>query len=497
MIELPTFPAGFLWGAATAAYQVEGAVDEDGRGRSIWDTFSHTPGRVRDGHTGDVACDHYHRFGEDVALLANLGLSAYRFSIAWPRIQPDGAGAANPEGLAHYDRLVDTLLAAGITPLPTLYHWDLPQALEDRGGWLSRDTAARFAEYAGIVAARLGDRVSRWITLNEPFIHLAFGYGLGTEAPGRTLLLDALPAGHHLLLGHGLAAAALRAANGEVLLTHNYTPVAPASDSPADQFAAAAYDTLHNRLLTDPVLLGRYPDLSAFDVPGGADGTGSADGSSTAGDGGTPPPFVLDGDLAVISAPLDGLGVNYYNPMRIAADQPGIPNPMAPLPFLPVPIAEAPQTGFGWPVVPSGLRDLLLTLGERYGDGLPPVYVTENGCSYPDAPGPDGAVHDPERIAYLDGHLRALYEAMVAGVDVRGYFVWSILDNFEWSEGYTQRFGLVHVDFETQRRTPKDSYSWLRDQLARQRPAATSATAATADADDAAVVGTGATEARA
>jgi beta-glucosidase len=461
MTDLPSFPADFLWGAATASYQVEGAADEDGRGRSIWDTFAHTPGRVRNGHTGDIACDQYHRFLEDVTLLAGLGVDAYRFSVAWPRIQPDGSGPLNPPGLSYYDRLVDSLLAAGITPLPTLYHWDLPQALEDLGGWMSRDTATRFAEYAGIVANRLGDRVSRWITLNEPFIHLAFGYALGTEAPGRTLLLDALPAGHHLLLGHGLAAAAVRAAGGQVLLTHNYTPVHPASDSPADVKAAAAYDVLHNRLLTDPVLLARYPDLSAFGVPGVGSGGG---GGSEWG----VPPFVRDGDLELISTPLDGLGVNYYNPTRVAAPRPDAPNPFAPLPFQLMPVEGVPVTGFDWPVVPSGLRDVLLTLRERYGDGLPPLYVTENGCSYPDVVGTDGRVHDPDRIAYLDGHLRALHEAIRSGVDVRGYVVWSLLDNFEWSQGYHQRFGLVHVDFATLRRTPKDSYTWLRDQLERQ-----------------------------
>jgi beta-glucosidase len=455
--DLPTFPRGFLWGAATASYQVEGAVDEGGRGRSVWDTFARTPGRIRDGQTGDIACDQYHRYPEDIALMAALGLSAYRFSIAWPRVQPNGTGPANPEGLAYYDRLIDALLTAGITPVPTLYHWDLPQALEDCGGWLSRDTAARFADYAGLVAEHLADRVPRWITLNEPFIQLAFGYALATHAPGRSLLFDALPAGHHLLLGHGLATSALRDAGArEVFLTHNYTPVEPASGSPADLVAAQVYDLLHNRLLTDPVLLHRYPDLSAIGIPGG-----DTDGGA--------PPFVHDGDLAVICTPLDGLGVNYYNPSRMAAPVPGTSHPLEPLPFQAVPIEGAALTGFGWPIVPSGLRDLLLGLRERYGDALPPIYVTENGCAFPDEIDAGGAVHDQNRIAYLDGHLRALHEAMTAGVDVRGYFVWSILDNFEWAEGYHQRFGLVHVDFETQHRTPKDSYAWLRDQLTRQR----------------------------
>ncbi|GGO65256.1 GH1 family beta-glucosidase [Nonomuraea cavernae] len=428
----------FLWGTATAAYQIEGAVAEDGRGVSIWDTFAHEPGRVRDGHTGDVACDHYHRWREDLGLLTDLGVNAYRFSIAWPRIQPDGAGAPNPAGLGFYERLVDGLLAAGITPVPTLFHWDLPQALEDRGGWLDRDTAERFSEYAGVVAERLADRVPMWITLNEPFVHMAFGYGMGVHAPGRALLLDALPVAHHQLLGHGLAVQALRAAGaGQVLITNNCTPVWPASDSEEDLAAAAAYDALHNRLFNDPVLLGSYPDLSAY-------------GTEVE---------VRDGDLATISAPLDGLGVNYYNPTRIAA-----PTGDG-LPFSDVGVTGYPTTAFGWPVVPDGLRELLTGLRQRYGTALPPVYVTENGCSQPDELTPAG-VDDQARIAYLDGHIDAVERARREGVDVRGYFVWSLLDNFEWAEGYHQRFGLVHVDFATQRRTPKASYHWLRRRLA-------------------------------
>ncbi|GAA1165264.1 beta-glucosidase [Kitasatospora gansuensis] len=427
-------PAGFRWGASTAAYQIEGAVGEGGRGPSVWDVFAARPGAVRDGHTGAVACDHYHRYPEDVALMRGLGLDGYRFSIAWPRIQPTGAGPANPEGLAFYDRLVDELLTAGITPLPTLFHWDLPQSLEETGGWLNRDTAYRFAEYTTAVADRLSDRVPAWITLNEPFVHMVYGYALGIHAPGRALMLDALPAAHHQLLGHGLAAAVLREHGKEVMIANNLTPVRAATADPADLAAADAYDALHNRLFTDPLLLGQYPDLSAFGV---TEDLGGA---------------VRPGDLKLIAGPgLDGLGVNYYNPTRIAAPtDPG-------LPFTEAPIDGVPRTAFGWPVVPDGLRELLVGLRDRYGAALPPITITENGCSYGEE------LDDQERISYLDGHLRAVEAAVAEGVDVRGYFTWSLLDNFEWAEGYHQRFGLVHVDFETQKRTPKASYTWYRD----------------------------------
>ncbi|MFF1909982.1 GH1 family beta-glucosidase [Kitasatospora sp. NPDC058218] len=433
-------PAGFRWGVSTAAYQIEGAVEEDGRGPSVWDVFAARPGAVRDGHTGAVACDHYHRYPEDIALMRGLGLDGYRFSIAWSRVQPTGAGPVNPAGLAFYDRLVDALLEAGITPLPTLFHWDLPQALEDTGGWLDRDTAYRFAEYAAIAADRLGDRVPTWITLNEPFVHMVYGYALGTHAPGRALMLDALPTAHHQLLGHGLAAAALRERGLEVMIANNLTPVWPASSSDADLAAADAYDALHNRLFTDPLLLGRYPDLSAYGVAPDLGGC------------------VHDGDLKLISAtPLDGLGVNYYNPTRIAAPtDPG-------LPFAEAPIEGVPRTAFDWPVVPDGLRELLTGLRDRYGTALPPVTITENGCST------TATLDDQPRIDYLAGHLDALAEAVVQGVDVRGYFTWSLMDNLEWAEGFHQRFGLVHVDFETQKRTPKASYAWYRDVIAAQR----------------------------
>ncbi len=444
--DFPRFPPGFAWGVATAAYQIEGAVAEDGRGLSIWDTFCRQPGVIRDGQTGDVAADHYHRWPEDVALMADLGIDAYRFSLAWPRIQPTGSGPACTAGLDFYDRLTDALLASGIAPMPTLYHWDLPQPLEDAGGWLNRDTAYRFADYAVLAADRLADRIPLWITLNEPFVVTAFGYALGIHAPGKTLMLDALATAHHQLLGHGLATAAIRAAGvSQVAITNNYSPAWPASDSAADLAATAAYDALHNRMFTDPVLLGRYPDLSAFGI--GGDGLGC----------------VQDGDLAIIAAPVDALGVNYYNPTRLSA------LPESPLPFQLEPIAGYPVTNFGWPVIPAGLTELLTTLRSRYGDLLPPVYITENGCSVADRPDSDGVVDDQPRIDYLDGHIRAVADAMSAGVDVRGYLVWTLMDNFEWGEGYHQRFGLVHVDFETQRRTPKASFAWYRELIAAQR----------------------------
>ena len=433
MDALPKFPPGFLWGVSTAAYQIEGAVAEDGRGRSIWDTFAHTPGRVRDGDTGDVACDSYHRWAADVDLLTGLGVTAYRFSIAWPRVQPDGSGPANPKGLDHYDRLVDALLRRGIAPVPTLFHWDLPQALEDTGGWLSRDTSYRFAEYAALVAERLGDRVTRWITLNEPVVHMAQGYAWGTHAPGRTLELGALPVAHHQLLGHGLAVRALRERGAtQVMITNNCTPVRPAGPARHDVEAAAIYDAFHNGLFMDPVLTGAYPPAVA--------------------------PPARDGDLEIIATPLDAIGINYYNPTRIGAPADGDP-----LPFTVLPIEGVPVTAFGWPVVPAGLRDLLVGLSDRYGDALPPVLITENGCSTGDV------LDDTDRVRYLDAHLRALHEAIAAGVDVRGYFVWSLLDNFEWAYGYTKRFGLIHVDYETQQRTLKDSARWYSSVIAANR----------------------------
>ena len=432
-------PAGFRFGVSTAAYQIEGAATEDGRGPSIWDAFSHEPGRIGDGSTGDVACDHYHRWAEDLDLMKELGVGAYRFSIAWPRIQPTGDGPANAAGVAFYDRLVDGLLERGIDPLVTLFHWDLPQALQDAGGWANRDTAARFGEYAELVGEALGDRVKLWITLNEPFIHFSLGHVLGIHAPGLTLSQDQLPIAHHLLLGHGLAVAALRrTGSAPITLANNYSPVWPAGDSDGDQAAAMVYDVLQNRLFSDPILLGAYPP--------GAEALTTADIDS----------IVLDGDLQVISAPLDAWGVNYYNPTSVAA-----PGPDDQLPFAIRPLEGYPTTDFGWPVVPDGLRQTLVMLRDRY-PKLPPIWITESGCSY-------AAIDDADRIAYLDGHIGAVRAAVDEGVDVAGYCVWSLLDNFEWAEGYQQRFGLVHVDFETQRRTKRSSFGWYQSIIAAGR----------------------------
>ena len=442
---LPRFPRDFLWGVSTSAAQIEGAVDEDGRGRSAWDVFAEGPGRIKDGSDARTATDHYHRYREDVALIKELGVGAYRFSVAWPRVVPDGSGAVNAAGLDFYDRLVDALLAAGVKPVPTLFHWDTPQALESAGGWLVRDTAEHFAAYADAVAARLGDRVDRWITLNEPAELTLLGYGLGQHAPGRQLVFDALPAAHHQLLGHGLAVQALRARGATGIgIANSHGPTWTASPAEADTAAADLYDLLLNRLFADPLLLGRYPDdgLAAL-LPGP----------------------VAD-DLKIISQPLDWYGINYYQPTLVGAPDPAATAPadfagiqLPPeLPFAPREIPGYPRTDFGWPVVPGALTELLRSFRERYGASLPPLVITENGCSY------DG-LDDTERIAFLDGHLRALHDAMDAGADVRGYFVWSLMDNFEWAEGYARRFGLVHIDYATLARTPKASYHWLRDAL--------------------------------
>ncbi|WP_416973355.1 GH1 family beta-glucosidase [Streptomyces sp. 4F14] len=428
---IPRFPADFLWGVSTSAHQIEGAA---GRGPSVWDAFSGEPGKVKDGSTAEVACDHVNRYREDVALLAGLGVDAYRFSVSWPRVQAPG-------GLDFYDRLVDELLAAGIRPVPTLFHWDLPVGLD----WLERDTASRLAEHAAVVAARLGDRVSKWITLNEPAEHTLLGHALGTHAPGKQLLFDSLPVAHHQLLAHGLTVQALRAAGAsDVAITNSHGPVWPASQEQADVEAAAFYDTLLNRLFVEPVLLGEYPDGLGELMPGD-----------------------VSADLKTISEPLDWYGVNYYAPTRVGAPQGeeisfgGVTMP-AELPFSVREIEGVPTTDFGWPVVPEALTELLTTFKSRYADRLPPVVITENGCSYE-------GLDDQSRIAYHATHIQALHRALESGVDVRGYFVWSLLDNFEWAEGFARRFGLVHVDYATQERTPKASYAWYREALRAQR----------------------------
>jgi beta-glucosidase len=431
-------PPGFLFGTSTASYQIEGAASEDGRGPSIWDTFTAEPGRVVDGSSGDVACDHYHRWPEDLELMKRLGADGYRFSVAWPRVQPTGSGPVNEAGLAFYDRLVDGLLEAGIAPMATLYHWDLPQPLEDAGGWLARDTALRFGEYAAVVAERLGDRVTHWCPVNEPNVTTLLGYAQEELAPARGLLFGALPVAHHLLLGHGLAVQALRGSTGgQVGTATNHITVWPAGDGEADRAAGDLLDTLWNRLFADPVLLGRYPEPFGDMMPG-----------------------PVGDDLALIAQPLDFYGVNYYNPIRVRAAAEG-----AALPFEYQDITGYPTTDFGWPVVPAAFTDLLVGLKARY-PGIPPMVITENGCSYGMGPDASGVVDDQPRIDYLDSHLRAVAEAVRQGVDVRGYYCWSLMDNFEWAHGFTQRFGLVHVDFDTLVRTPKRSFDWYADVIA-------------------------------
>ncbi|MGH3095396.1 MAG: GH1 family beta-glucosidase [Streptosporangiales bacterium] len=454
--DFPSFPEGFLWGAATASYQIEGAVDEDGRGPSIWDTFTHTPGNVANGDTGDVACDHYHRYAEDVALIRDLGLGAYRFSIAWPRIQPHGKGPVNPAGLDFYSRLVDALLEAGVVPCATLYHWDLPQALEDAGGWRVRDTAERFAEYAALVHGALGDRVPLWITLNEPYCTAFTGYAEGRHAPGAREGHGALAAAHHLMVAHGLAMRAMRAGrHGDERfgIALNLNPVVPATGSQADADAAQRAELLSNRVFTDPVLAGRYP-AGERELWGELTDFG----------------FRRDGDLALAAEPLDFLGVNNYHPMYAkhapTSDTDPTRRAATDIDVLPNPPAELDRTAMGWPVEADGLRRLLGWLAATYPE-LPPVYITENGAAYPDAV-VDGTVDDQERIRYLDAHLRAVRAAIDDGVDVRGYFCWSLLDNFEWSFGFSKRFGLVYVDYPTQRRISKTSYRWYADVASRQ-----------------------------
>lgn len=441
-LELP-WGRDFLWGVATSAYQIEGAAAEDGRTPSIWDTFARVPGAVVDGPfgtSGDVACDHYHRLDEDLDLIAGLGVDSYRFSISWPRVQPGGRGAVNERGIAFYDRLVDGLLARGILPWATLYHWDLPQELEDAGGWPARDTAYRFADYAEAVAARLGDRVRHWTTLNEPWCAAVLGYGLGVHAPGRKDPNDSAAAVHHLLLGHGLAAQRVRAAAPgpvEVGITLNTSHVIPASDSEADRDAARREDGQGTRIYLDPLVHGRYP----ADVLEDLDRKGV-----------TLP--IQDGDLAAIAQPLDFLGINYYTDHLVGADgeiRRGLP-----------------VTAMDWEIHPEGLRDHLVRLGRDY-PGLP-LYITENGAAFADPETAEGGtVDDPDRTAYLAAHIGAVAEAHRAGADIRGYFAWSLMDNYEWAEGYHKRFGIVHVDYATQRRTVKQSGHWFSRTVAAGR----------------------------
>ncbi|WNF29800.1 GH1 family beta-glucosidase [Streptomyces sp. C11-1] len=443
-------PADFRWGVATSSYQIEGAAAEDGRTPSIWDTFCRVPGAVEGGERGDVACDHYHRMSEDVELIAGLGVDTYRFSLAWPRIQPGGRGPVNTKGLDFYQRLVDELRGRGVTPWITLYHWDLPQELEDAGGWPERDTALRFAEYAALAHDALGDRVEHWTTLNEPWCSAMLGYAYGLHAPGRRDLGAALHAVHHLLLGHGLAAGALRDAAGgnplELGITLNLGTATPETDSEADREACRRADGMGARLYLDPVVHGRYPedviaDLAAqnIELP------------------------VRDGDAAAIATPIDVLGVNFYRGALFS----GVTDDGSPIDAEGVPVVrmvdrDLPRTAMGWEINPTELTDLLLRLERDY--GLPTV-ITENGAAFDDTVAPDGSVPDADRTAYLADHIAAVVAARAQGADVRGYFAWSLMDNFEWAYGYGKRFGIVRVDYDTQVRTLKDSAKWYRNTI--------------------------------
>ncbi|MEU4107710.1 GH1 family beta-glucosidase [Streptomyces sp. NPDC027717] len=431
-IDLAALPADFRWGTATSAYQIEGAVAEDGRSPSIWDTFSHTPGKIDGDDNGDTACDHYHRWREDIGLMRRLGLDSYRLSIAWPRVVPGGDGPVNAKGLAFYDQLTDALLEAGITPSVTLYHWDLPQVLQDRGGWPERETAEHFAAYASAVAGRLGDRVTHWTTLNEPLCSAWIGHLEGKMAPGWTDLSAAVRASYHLLLGHGLATQAIRAAapTAEVGIVNNLSTVHPATDSPEDAAAARRQDGHVNRWWLDPVHGRGFPadmvEVYGVELP------------------------EKPGDLETIATPLDWLGLNYYMPAHVADD------PNGPAPYTRSVRREGvPRTGMDWEIDASGIETLLLRLTEEY--GARKLYVTENGSSFPDLVGPDGTVNDPERRDYLETHLAACASAARKGAPLAGYFAWSLLDNFEWAYGYAKRFGLFHVDYATQARTMKAS----------------------------------------
>ncbi|MCW7985566.1 beta-glucosidase [Streptomyces platensis subsp. clarensis] len=431
-IDFAALPDDFAWGVATSAYQIEGAVAEDGRAPSIWDTYAHTPGRIDNGDTGDRACDHYHRWREDIGLMRQLGVGAYRFSIAWPRIRPDGDGPVNAAGLAFYDRLVDGLLEAGIAPFATLYHWDLPQALQDRGGWPARETAEHFAAYAEVVAGKLGDRVPHWATLNEPLCSAWIGHLEGLMAPGHTDLTAAVRASYHLLLGHGLAVQAIRAAApaARIGIVNNLSTVEPATGSEADAAAARRMDGHINRWWLDPVHGRGFPadmrEVYGVELPERA------------------------GDPETMAQPLDWLGLNYYFPVVVAAE------PAGPPPFArPVRRPRVPRTGMDWEVDADGIETLLLRLTREYGART--LHVTENGSAYPDVLRPDGTVADPERTEYLHRHIAACARAARKGAPLAGYFAWSLMDNFEWAYGYDKRFGLFHVDRATQARTLKDS----------------------------------------
>ena len=437
------FPDGFIWGAATSAYQIEGSPVADGKGPSIWDTFTRIPGTVEDGSSGYVACDHYRRWESDIDLMADIGLEAYRFSVSWPRVLPDGIGAVNHPGLDFYDRLVDGLLDRGIEPFLTLYHWDLPQALQDRGGWPNRETAFAFAQYAAIVAERLGDRVTHWITHNEPWVVAKRGYLYGDKAPGHHDANEAVLASHHVLLGHGLAIQAIRGASPQarIGITLNLTPVVAASTDQKDIEEARRFDGDVNRWYLDPLHSRGYPDDVLVDLEKGGVAIDRAYLESS-------------DDHDIMAGSMDFLGVNYYE-RTIIRDASNDVTPSVAIP------PDAEITDMGWEVYPSGLTELLVQLNDEYRPRS--ILVTENGCSYGDGPDEDGDVHDRRRISFLKDHIGAVSEAIDEGVPVDGYFVWSLMDNFEWARGYQQRFGMTWVDFDTQERVLKDSARWYGD----------------------------------
>lgn len=438
-----TFPKGFFWGTATAAYQIEGAWNEDGKGESIWDRFAHTPGKIKNGDTGDVACDSYHRWREDIALMRAMNLNSYRFSIAWPRIQPSGSGAANAKGVDYYCRLVDALLEARIRPFVTLYHWDVPQALDNTGGWLNRDTADRFADYVELAARALGDRVTDWILFNEPSVFTYSGYLEGEHAPGHKSLLDFLRATHVVNLAQGAGFRALKATRPQARVgtAFNMSPCEPATDSEEDKLATERAHAITNIWFVEPALRGRYPEALTF-LPETA-------------------MRIQPGDMEKTRAPLDFIGINLY--YRTVASAPATMERVSHAQDWLFPVKmdggqQGPKTDFGWEVWPKALYDMVTRITRDY--NRPVIEITESGCSYNDGPDASGAVHDSRRIAYHREYLAALGRAIAEGADVRGYHAWSLLDNFEWAEGFSQRFGLTYVEFKTQQRTMKDSGRW-------------------------------------
>jgi beta-glucosidase len=440
---MTTFPKGFLWGAATSSYQIEGAAHTDGRGPSIWDTFCKTPGKVANGDTGDVANDHYNRYPEDIAIMKELGLQAYRFSFAWPRMFPQGSGAREERGFAFYDRLIDSLLEANIEPLATLYHWDLPQALQDKGGWVNRDIVNYFADYSTAVVERFGDRVKKFSPINEPWVVAWLGYGIGIHAPGIVDRRAAFAAATH----------AMRAVRSDILtgpVLNQANHVADDMNDPAQAHAAAIADAHQNRFWMDAIMYGTYPQILI-------DNYGDELTS-----------VIKDGDMQAAMVKNDFIGINYYFDNRIGKSLGGKPEWHSISGLFEQDIDETPRgplTDMGWPLTPEGLENLLVRWHKEHGEKLPDLYITENGCAYGDGPGSDGAVHDPKRIDYLSTHLKAISSAIAQGSPVKGYYQWSLMDNFEWALGYEKRFGIVHVDFDTQKRTIKDSGYWYRDQI--------------------------------